>query len=194
MFIFRYGVLSKSEKPKKRFRNIFQQPSGVESECGGEKGSGEVGVAAVVVEDDYEERFRKCEFELLKCENIMRFFTEFIRSQNSFFRAITFFCCCCWCLDCLRKRKASKIWASRSFAPHKHAHTMERNFHLFYSLTKLTSILFLPFYSNIIKAVKRAKVSERRRTICYSVSFRKSLLSPRVCVCARDVCGSVAKE
>lgn len=105
-----------------------------------------------------------------------------------------FFCCCCWCLDCLRKRKASKIWASRSFAPHKHAHTMERNFHLFYSLTKLTSILFLPFYSNIIKAVKRAKVSERRRTICYSVSFRKSLLSPRVCVCARDVCGSVAKE
>lgn len=36
----------------------------------------------------------------------------------------------------------------------------ERNFHLFYSLTKLTSILFLPFYSNIIKAVRSERDGE----------------------------------
>lgn len=46
----------------------------------------------------------------------------------------------------------------------------EKNFHLFYSLTKLTSILFLPFYSNIIKAVR---MERRRKTICYRVSFRE---------------------
>lgn len=110
----------------------------------------------------------------------------------------SFFCCCCWCLDCLRKRKASKIWASRSFAPHKHAHTMERNFHLFYSLTKLTSNLFLPFYSNIIKAVKRAKVSEREPASedeqFASVYHFGRAFPPCVCLCTHDVCGSVVKE
>lgn len=56
----------------------------------------------------------------------------------------------------------------------------EKNFHLFYSLTKLTSILFLPFYSNIIKAVRKER---RRKTICYSVSFREMCYYVcRICV------------
>lgn len=152
--------------------------------CGRKKGSEEVRVAAATVKND-------SEFELLKCKN-MRFFTELIRSKRSFFEA-NFFLLPLLMLWLPPKRKASKIWASRSFAPHKHAHTMERNFHLFYSLTKLTSTYFC-FFSNIIKAVKRAKVSEEQfvtvlpscvylRPTMYVVQFRKYRRRLRKHVC-----------
>lgn len=152
-------------KPKKWFRNIFQQPSRVESvweekrKRGGEGGG-----------SNCEERFRIWIVEIQKYEIF-----HWIHPLKTLLPLLML-----WLPP---KRKASKIWASRSFAPHKHAHTMERNFHLFYSLTKLTSTYFC-FFSNIIKAVKRAKVSEEQfvtvlpscvylRPIMYVVQFRK---------------------
>lgn len=113
-----------------------------------------------------EKRFRKCEFELLKCENIMRFF-HWIHSHFtaitfllSFFASAAAYSAVCLCCFVVRRRKYEL----------DNTHKREKKFILF--LTKLTSILFLPFYSNIIKAVKvHDREWERRKTICYSVSF-----------------------
>ena len=155
------------------------------------------------------ERFRKCEFELLKCENIMRFLhrihTQAIISL-AFSDADAFNCLSLLvCFVGWKKEASQKKWAPDPLPKKKPNTQWERNFHLFYSLTKLTSILFLPFYSNIIKAVKRKRCTEKRigsgwasewsrKTICYTVSFleikkkkerKKQSIEKMPCTCAR---------
>lgn len=64
------------------------------------------------------------------------------------------------CVPMLFSHVKKKIWAPDRFQTYKRrtkTKNGEKNFHLFYSLTKLTSILFLPFYSNIIKAVRMGR-------------------------------------
>ena len=95
--------------------------------------------------------FRKCEFELLKCENIMRFFHWIHTHFTAITLLLSFLLLLLLMLFC---RLKAKIWASQ------HTQKEKKEFILF--LTKLTSILFLPFYSNIIKAVE-AHESEMER-------------------------------
>lgn len=58
----------------------------------------------------------------------------------------------------------------------------ERNFHLFYSLTKLTSILFLPFYSNIIKAVRSGEEEKQFVTVYHSAEKQENFGVWAMCV------------
>lgn len=145
MFIFRYGVRRESgaQETKNSGRIFWKQFSAK--------------AAAWAEEEEEEERLRKYEFELLKCENIMRFFHWIHFSAKTFFPSTSAACLCCF----LQK-----------YELHTHTHThahgkRKKNFHLFYSLTKLTSILFLPFYSNIIKAVRMEREEEKQFVTVY---------------------------
>lgn len=126
------------------------------------------------------ERFQKCEFELLKCENIMRFFSIEYIFRLKLFAASSM----CVLVRLFFEGRIMSFWSSFKFL-HTHCENRgwrERNFHLFYSLTKLTSILFLPFYSNIIKAVRSGEEEKQFVTVYHSAEKQENFGVWAMCV------------